>query len=70
MSNNPFTNDKLTAINKPSSSFFPDDVSDNLTKLEKTGKMQFNEFMNDRLIFQKVPVNEKITKNMFVLLSN
>ena len=64
MSNNPFTYDKLTAINNPSCSF-PDEVFDNLTKLEKTGEMQFKEFMNDRLIFQKIPVNEKIRKTCF-----
>ena len=69
MSNNPFTYDEITVINRPFCSL-PDEVFDNLTKLEKTIEMPFKEFMNDRLIFQKIPVNEKITKNMFYFLSN
>ena len=69
MSCNPFKLNKLTAINNPSFCF-PDIVFDNICKLEETGKRQFDEFLENRLIKQKVPINAKITENKFTLLGN
>ena len=69
MSCNPFKLNKLTAINNPSSCF-PDIVFDNICKLEETGKRQFDEFLENRMIKQKVPINAKITENKFTLLGN
>ena len=60
---------KLTAINNPSSCF-PDIVFDNICKLEETGKRQFDEFLENRLIKQMVPINAKIMENKFTLLDN
>ena len=42
----------------------------NISKLEETGKRQFEAFSDNRLIKQKVPINAKIRKNSFVLLGN
>lgn len=69
MSNNPFEYDKLTAINNPTCSF-PEEVFDSISKLEKTGEKQFNDFLDNRLNCQKIPINEKIKKNKFVLMGN
>ena len=69
MFRNPFKLNKLTAINNPSSCF-PDIVFDNICKLEETAKRQFDGFLENRLIKQKVPINAKITENKFTLLGN
>ena len=43
---------------------------DNICKSEETEKRQFDEFLENRLIKQRVPINAKITENKFTLLGN
>ena len=47
---------------------FPHSVFDDLRKVLPAGEEQAKIFINDRLIMQKVPITQKISKNCFPLL--
>ena len=54
---NPFEMDSLCALNN--SIPFPPSVSDQLKQILSTGELQVKEFINKRLIMQKLPITEK-----------
>ena len=64
---NPFELDKLTSISNTSITF-PESVFKEVQNVEIAGKAQADKFICDRLIHGKVPLNEKIAKNNFLLL--
>ena len=64
----PFEMDFLTALNN--SDCFEDSVFDNLKKVLPKGEEQVKQFIGERLVFQKVAITEKITKNNFPLKQN
>ena len=58
--------DSLSALNN--SIPFQQSVSDQLKQVLPTGEKQVKEFINDRLLMEKLPITEKICKNNFSLL--
>ena len=64
---NPFELDKLTSISNTSITF-PESVFKEVQNVEISGKVQADKFICDRLIHGKIPLNEKIAKNNFLLL--
>ena len=60
MTINLFSQTKLMTINN--SHIIPDAASNNL---EEVGEKQFIDFLNDRLIYQKISICETIPKNNF-----
>ena len=64
---NPFEMDFLTTLNN--SDRFEDSVFDNLKKVLPKGEEQVKHFIEERLVFQKIAITEKITKNNFPLLN-
>ena len=65
MTINPFFQTKLMAINN--SHIIPDGAFNTLKKMEEAGEKQFNDFLNDQLIYQKVSICETIPKNDFCI---
>ena len=63
---NPFEMETLCALNNSKS--FPPSVLIQLKKILPQGEENVKAFIKDRLIMQKVPINEKITKNQYSLL--
>ena len=47
---------------------FPGVVYENLSKLKSTGNNQFQTFLEDRLIEQKLPIDAKITMNLDLVM--
>ena len=68
-SHNPFEMKSLTRITNTEVSF-DDNVFNNLSNVETTGKNQWVKFIQDRLIYEKVSIDTKITKNHFTLLGD
>ena len=65
MTVNPFSQTKVMTINN--SHAIPDAAFNTLNKMEEVGKKQFIDFLNDRLIYQKVPTCATIPKNDFCI---
>ena len=65
---NPFEIDSLCALND-TSRVFPDSIGEKLREMLPTGEAQVVAFINDRLLFQKSPITETITKNNFPILN-
>ena len=63
MTINPFSQTKLMTINN--SHVIPDVAFNTLKKMEEVGEKQFIDFLNDRLIYQKVSICEIIRKDDF-----
>ena len=68
-SHNPFEMKSLTRITNTEVSF-DDNVFNNLSNVETTDKNQLVKFIKDRLIYEKVSIDTKITKNHFTLLGD
>ena len=64
---NPFEVESFCALNNADP--FHESVLDNLKKLLPKGEEDVKNFLNDRLIMQKIPITEKIIKNNFPLLN-
>ena len=64
---NPFEVESFCALNNADPSH--ESVLDNLKKLLPEGGEDVKTFVNDRLIMQKIPITEKISKNNFLLLN-
>ena len=62
---NPFSQTKLMTINN--SHVIPDVAFITLKKMEEVGEKQFNDFLNDRLICQKVSICKAIPKKDFCI---
>ena len=65
---NPFEMDSLCTLNN--SDPFPQTVVDKLKQVLPSGEEQVKLFIKDRLLMQKIPINGKISKNNFPLLTN
>ena len=65
MTINPFSQTKLMTINN--SHVIPNVVFDTLKKMEEVGEKQLIDFLNDRLIYQKVSICLTIPKNNFCI---
>ena len=65
---NPFEMHFSTALNNFDR--FEDSVFDNLKKVLPKGEEQVKHFIEERSVFQKVAITEKITKNNFALLNS
>ena len=64
---NPFELESLSAINN--SKQFPPAISVQLRELLDKSEESVIQFINDRLVMQKVPISEKISKNNFSLIN-
>ena len=62
---NPFEVESFCALNNA----FHESVLHNLKKLLTKGEEDVKYFLSDRLIMQKIPITEKISKNNFPLLN-
>ena len=65
MTINPFCQTKLMTINDLH--VIPDVAFNTLKKMEEFREKQFIDFLNDRLIYQKVPICDTIPKNDFCI---
>ena len=66
---NPFEMKTLTCISNTEVSF-DDKIFYNLSILETTGRNQLNKFIQERLVYGKVSIDTKITKNHFSLVGD
>ena len=65
MTINPFSQTKLMTTNN--SHIIPEVAFNTLKKKEEVAEKQFIDFLNDRLIYQKVSICENIPKNNFCI---
>ena len=58
---NPFEIQKLTIINTTTVSFCKELIAD-IKNIEREGELQFNRYLNERLIMGKISINAKNTQ--------